>query len=93
MLAWYEDIKALTEKSPQERNAFVRQHARSFSGASQRSNSRAGSVSSDGIVDEEDEEPFSATNSDMITQGPKQDVLTTRPKPGAEVPGLERIAT
>src|SRR5256885_17077519 len=54
MQAWYEDIKTLTEKSPQERNAFVRQHVRSISGTSQRSNSRAGSVSSDGIVDEED---------------------------------------
>lgn len=69
MSAWYEDIKILTEKSPQERNAFVRQHARSFSGASQ----KAGSISSDGIMDEEDEEPFSATNSAVVAPGPKQD--------------------
>merc|ERR1719359_1778638 len=68
MLAWYEDIRNLTEKSPQERNAFVRQHARSISGTSQ----RAGSISSDGIMDEEDEEPFSASNADVVSTGPKQ---------------------
>lgn len=78
MLAWYEDIRALTEKSPQERNAFVRQHARSFSGTSQ----RAGSISSDGVMDEEDEEPFSATASAVMAQAPKQDVLPRRPQGG-----------
>ncbi|KFX87182.1 hypothetical protein V490_08456 [Pseudogymnoascus sp. VKM F-3557] len=36
MMAWYDDIKSLTESAPQERNAFVRSHARSFSSASQR---------------------------------------------------------
>ncbi|KAH8592239.1 hypothetical protein B0O99DRAFT_630100 [Bisporella sp. PMI_857] len=78
MIAWYEDIKALTEKSPQERNAFVRQHARSISGSSQ----KAGSVSSDGL-DEEDEEPFSTTASAIITQGSKQDVgQAPRPQGG-----------
>jgi hypothetical protein len=82
MMAWYEDIKSLTEKSPQERNAFVRQHARSFSGTSQ----KAASVSSDGALDEEDEEPFSAAASAVVTQGPKQDVLTKRPQPGGRFP-------
>jgi hypothetical protein len=78
MLAWYEDIRALTEKSPQERNAFVRQHARSISGTSH----RAPSVSSDGVVDEEDEEPFSAAASSVVVQAPKQDVLPRRPQGG-----------
>jgi hypothetical protein len=78
MLAWYEDIRALTEKSPQERNAFVRQHARSISGTSQ----KAGSISSDGAMDEEDEEPFSAAASAVVTQAPKQDVLPRRPQGG-----------
>lgn len=78
MLAWYEDIRALTEKSPQERNAFVRQHARSISGTSQ----KAGSISSDGAVDEEDEEPFSAAASAVVAQAPKQDVLPRRPQGG-----------
>ncbi|APA14173.1 hypothetical protein sscle_12g089430 [Sclerotinia sclerotiorum 1980 UF-70] len=79
LLAWYEDIKTLTEKSPQERNAFVRQHARSVSGTSQ----RASSISSDGVMDEEDEEPFSAHTSAIIgTQGLKQE--QKRPEPEYE---------
>jgi hypothetical protein len=82
MMAWYEDIKSLTEKSLQERNAFVRQHTRSMSGTSQ----RAASISSDGAVDEEDDEPFSAAASGAMTQGPKQDVISTRPKPGGRFP-------
>ncbi|EGE00788.1 hypothetical protein TESG_08081 [Trichophyton tonsurans CBS 112818] len=36
MLAWYDDIKALTEKTGAARDAFVRRHARSYSGASYR---------------------------------------------------------
>lgn len=57
MMAWYEDIKALTEKkSAQERNDFVRGHVRrTLSRSSQRPGS---SLSSDGINDEEDEPPF-----------------------------------
>src|SRR3569833_3482518 len=47
MMAWYEDIKALTERTPQERSVFVRGHSRSYSRSSQRS------VSSDGVVDED----------------------------------------
>merc|ERR1712169_159434 len=54
MMAWYEDIKVLTEKTPEERSQFVRSHSRSLSRSSRRS------VSSDGPVDEDDEEPFSA---------------------------------
>lgn len=81
LLAWYEDIKTLTEKSPQERNAFVRQHARSVSGTSQ----RASSISSDGVMDEEDEEPFSTNASAIVgTQGLKQE--HKRPKPGGRFP-------
>ncbi|KAI9052514.1 hypothetical protein LZ554_003858 [Drepanopeziza brunnea f. sp. 'monogermtubi'] len=81
MNAWYEDIRILTEKSPQERSAFVRQHARSVSGTSQ----RAGSISSDGIMDDEDEEPFSAQAS-AIVSAPKQDELPRRPAPGGRFP-------
>ncbi|KAL3426179.1 PH domain-containing protein [Phlyctema vagabunda] len=85
MLAWYEDMKTLTEKSPQERNAFVRQHARSVSGNSTRS--KAGSVSSDGDgMNDEDEEPFSATASSIAVQGPKQETLPRRPQPGGRFP-------
>jgi len=87
MAAWYEDIKMLTEKSPQERNAFVRQHARSVSGSSQ----KASSVSSDGAMDEEDEEPFSSTTS-AIVGGPKQDVLPRRPQ-GGRFPSKDLIVS
>ena len=50
MLAWYEDIKALTEKSGAERDTYVRKHARSISQTSQ----KAGSISSDGGMDEDE---------------------------------------
>jgi hypothetical protein len=84
MLAWYEDIKALTEKTPQERSEFVRGHSRSFS----RSSSHR-SVSSDGVVDEDDEEPYSAHNSAAALGQPgsgyQQDV-PRRPSPGGRFP-------
>ncbi|KUI59435.1 Phosphatidylinositol 4,5-bisphosphate-binding protein SLM1 [Cytospora mali] len=86
MMAWYEDIKALTEKTPQERNEFVRGH----SGSVSRSSSRR-SVSSDGVVDEDDEEPYSAHNSAAALGQPgtgtayQQDV-PRRPSPGGRFP-------
>lgn len=90
MLAWLSDLKTLTEKSPQERNAFVRQHARSVSGSSQ----RAASVSSDGGMDEDDEEPFSATASSVVAaSGPRQDVLPRRPQPGGRFPSDLQVNT
>lgn len=76
MMAWYEDIKALTEKTPQERSEFVRGHSRSLSQSSRRS------ISSDGMVDEEDDEPFSAET--MVDTGSKQDIR--RPQPGGRFP-------
>lgn len=83
MMAWYEDIKALTEKTPQERSEFVRDHSRSFSRTSSRR-----SVSSDGVVDEDDDEPYSAHNS-TAALGPdpgfQQDV-PRRPSPGGRFP-------
>lgn len=83
MMAWYEDIKALTEKTPQERNEFVRGHSRSFSRASSRV-----SISSDGVVDEDDEEPYSAHNSAAaLTKGPdSQQMGPRRPSPGGRFP-------
>ncbi|KIN00957.1 hypothetical protein OIDMADRAFT_63298, partial [Oidiodendron maius Zn] len=87
MQAWVSDIEALTNKTPQERNAFVRRHARSASGSSQ----KAASVSSDGLMDEEDEEPFSASASSVAAPAPKQDVLPRRPQPGGRFPSDLRI--
>ncbi|KAM0285493.1 hypothetical protein ACHAQH_001443 [Verticillium albo-atrum] len=77
MMAWYEDVKALTEKTPQERSDFVR-HTRSLSQSSRRS------VSSDGVVDEEDDEPFSADTVVAAETGSKQDIR--RPQPGGRFP-------
>lgn len=68
MLAWYEDIKSLTEKTGEERNAYVRRHARSLSSAGHYSEnggrSGPGSVSSGDINDDEaDEVPYSMQSS------------------------------
>lgn len=88
MLAWYDDIKNLTEKTGAERNAFIqRSHARSLSAGSH----RAGSVSSDGMEeDEADQVPYSATASqaEMTIQ---QEKLPERPKPGGRFPSALQI--
>lgn len=76
MMAWYEDIKALTERTPEERSNFVRGHVRSFSRSSQRS-----SMSSDGVVDDDEDPPFAATAS-PANQQPRQDALSRRPSGG-----------
>lgn len=81
MLAWYEDIKNLTEKSGEERNAFVRRHARSVSQGSARS------VSSNGDLeeDEADDVPYSA-NQSMIANEAVRDGPQQRPSPGGRFP-------
>lgn len=81
MMAWYEDIKALTEKSPEERNNFVRGHVRSLSRSSQRS------ISSDGM-NEEDEEPFvSQENAAAVMASPgSRHESINRPAPGGRFP-------
>lgn len=90
MLAWYEDIKNLTEKTGEARNAFVRKHARSMSGASY----RAASISSDGVMDEDeaDETPYSAENtlrnqSHLTEDGqPQSRSQSQRPQSGGRFP-------
>ncbi|KAL2873224.1 phosphatidylinositol 4,5-bisphosphate-binding protein [Colletotrichum sp. CLE4] len=75
MMAWYEDIKVLTERSPQERSEFVRGHVRSLSQSSQRS------TSSDGVLeDDDDDEPFSADTAVAASTSSRQDVR--RPEAG-----------
>ena len=82
MLAWFEAIKNLTEKSGAERNAFVRQHARSISGHSQ----RARSVSSDGFEDDEaDQVPYAASVQNQQLATPLEGQRPQRPQPGAYV--------
>lgn len=76
MLAWYEAIKALTEKTGEERNAYVRKHASSVSGNSARS------VSSDGMEeDEADKVPYSADAASLSEQNPVEE-KPQRPQPG-----------
>lgn len=79
MMAWYEDIKALTEKSPEELSNFFRGHARTYSRTSQRS------VSSDGMVDEEDDVPFSPDPA-VSVQSSRQDSFQHRPHTGGRFP-------
>lgn len=82
MLAWYNDIKDLTEKTGIERDAFVRKHARSISGGSV----TARSMSSDGGMeeDEADQVPYSAAASQV--EHPVQDQAPERPQPGGRFP-------
>ncbi len=83
MMAWYEDLKNLTEKTGEERNAFVRRHARSVSGGS----NKAGSISSDGVMDEDeaDSVPYSATTPQVQPSLPNKDI-PERPQPGGRFP-------
>ena len=84
MLAWYEDIKSLTEKTGEERNAFVRRHARSVSAGSH----TAGSISSEGALDEDeaDQVPYSANASQIDQTSPVRTKLPERPQPGGRFP-------
>ncbi|KAI1181007.1 hypothetical protein F4777DRAFT_573660 [Nemania sp. FL0916] len=79
MMAWYEDIKALTEKSAEEVSNFVRGHARTYSRASQRS------VSSDGMVDEEDDVPFTE-NPAVSVPSSRQDSFQSKTHTGGRFP-------
>lgn len=83
MLAWFEDIKNLTEKTGEERTAFIRQHARSVSAGS----NKAPSVSDDGALDEDeaDQVPYSATAS-QIDQPLAGETRAERPVPGGRFP-------
>ena len=84
MLAWYEDIKNLTEKTGEERDAFVRSHVRSVSGGSH----KASSISSDGVMeeDEADKVPYSGKSSLFDQASPQQAKLLERPQPGGRFP-------
>ena len=78
MLAWYQDIQALTEKTGEERVAFLRRHARSVSGNSDRRRS----FSSDGLEeDEADQVPYSADAASLSEQNPIE-ARPQRPQPG-----------
>ena len=83
MMAWFSDIRNLTEKTGAERSAFIqRSHARSLSTGSH----KAGSISSDGMEeDEADQVPYSATPSQADISA-QQEKLPDRPTPGGRFP-------
>lgn len=88
MLAWFEDIKSLTEKTGEERTAFIRQHARSVSAGS----NKAPSISDDGALDEDeaDQVPYSGTAS-QIDQPLAGETRAERPVPGGRFPSALTI--
>ena len=76
MMAWFEDIRNLTEKTGEQRNDYVRKHARSVS-ASDRN-----TISSDGMdEDEADAVPYSADAASLAEANPTTP-LPQRPSPG-----------
>jgi len=89
MLAWYDDIKSLTESSTEERRDFVRKHARSISAGS----AIASSVSGDSALeeDEADQIPYSANESMTASKELDGGAGTAagrpqRPSPGGRFP-------
>lgn len=87
MLAWFEDLKNLTEKTGEERKAFIRRHARSISDGSH----KAPSINSDGMEeDEADQVPYSATAS-QVDRSQSREELPERPKPGGRFPSALNI--
>lgn len=87
MLAWYEDIKNLTEKTGEARNAFVKRHVRSVSGASYRA-----SIDSERALeeDEADETPYMADPQVLAVNtqhnANTRDAQLPRPRPGGSFP-------
>jgi hypothetical protein len=80
MLAWYDDIKSLTEKTGEDRNNFVRSHARSFSRNSAGSNSSL-------EEDEADKIPYSGSTSLINGERATSQVdVPQRPQPGGRFP-------
>ena len=72
-MAWYDDIRSLTEKSGEEKRAFMRRHARSHSMGSH----MAPSISSDGLdEDEADKVPYSA-DAALLGQSSRTATMTT----------------
>lgn len=75
MLAWFDDIKAMTETSGEERNAYVRGHSRSFSRASTRSVSSFDD-------DEADTVPYNSNHASVAIVPNEEDQRPQRPVGG-----------
>ncbi|CAI4214612.1 unnamed protein product [Parascedosporium putredinis] len=78
MMAWYDDIRALTEGGGQAAGGATRSISRA---------SRVSTSSDAGVVDEEDEEPFSAGSQvEMNTIANRQAAQDRRPQAGGRFP-------
>jgi hypothetical protein len=89
MLAWYEDITSLTEKTGEERNRFVRGHSRSFSQRSAVSTSSFDDDEADIIpYSTESAASLSRLNSNVATNAGHVDPQQQRPQPGGSFPVL-----
>ncbi|KAL9127183.1 MAG: hypothetical protein Q9217_003891 [Psora testacea] len=87
MMAWFSDIKSLTETTGSARDAFIRRtHARSVSGGSH----KTGSISDGSVLDEDeaDQVPYSASTSQVE---PSTEKLPQRPNPGGRFPSLLNV--
>lgn len=90
LMAWYEDIENLIEKTGEARNAFVRRHIRSLSGNSYRTSS----ISSDGVMDEDeaDQTPYSSQSAVLQrASSVKGETPAQRPQPGGRFPSDVQI--
>ncbi|RKF62041.1 Phosphatidylinositol 4,5-bisphosphate-binding protein SLM2 [Erysiphe neolycopersici] len=87
-ISWYETLKELIDISHQGPNTRVSKHIRSSSGASQTARSI---YSSDGGLDEEDEEPFSSKNPAIETAALSQEALPKRPQAGGRFPSTDLL--
>ena len=89
MMAWYEDIANLMGRSGETRNAFVRRHYRSASGASVLSNN-----TNDMEEDEADQTPYSDTavlGNDPAASAAAATTTEERPQPGGRFPSDVRM--
>lgn len=90
MMAWFDDIASLSEKTGEARNAFVRNHVRSLSGNSV----RPSSISSDGVMDEDeaDQTPYSSQSAVLRrSSSVKGETPAQRPSPGGRFPSDVQI--
>jgi hypothetical protein len=87
MLAWYDDIKNLTEKTGEARQRFVRGHGRNMSAQSARS------VSSFETEDEADRTPYSPSTAlaDREPLSAVKEHQSPRPEPGGRFPSSVQL--
>ncbi|PNS21364.1 Phosphatidylinositol 4,5-bisphosphate-binding protein SLM2 [Sphaceloma murrayae] len=83
MMAWFDAVKNLTERTGADKAEYVRKHSRSISGNS----ARALSISSDGMEeDEADRVPYAASISSQQMVQPMEQSRPQRPQPGGRFP-------